>query len=189
MLPDTGERYLSTPLFEDIREEMNEAEMEISRSTPGYRFDIKTPSDPSAEAEAEPVAVLTGKAESFVNQVLADDENPVVLFALEWCEFCWSLRKLFAKLGISYRSIDLDSVEYQAEDLGGQIRAVLNDRVGSNTIPQFFIAGEHIGGATDTFDAFKAGELQSRLAKLGIETEDLGDMDPYELLPNWLHKR
>ena len=189
MLPDTGERYLSTPLFEDIREEMNETEMEISRSTPGYRFDIKAPSGPSAEAEAEPVAVLTGKAESFVDQVLADDENPIVLFALEWCEFCWSLRKLFAKLGIPYRSVDLDSVEYQAEDLGGQIRAVLNDRIGTNTIPQFFIAGEHIGGATDTFDAFKAGELQSRLAKLGIETEDLGDMDPYELLPNWLHKR
>jgi cysteine synthase A len=80
-------------------------------------------------------------------------------------------------------------VEYQTDDFGGQIRAVLNDRLGSNTIPQLFIAGEHIGGATDSFDAFKSGELQSRLAKLGIEAEDLGDMDPYELLPNWLHKR
>jgi len=34
MLPDTGERYLSTPLFSDIPAEMNEAELEISRSTP-----------------------------------------------------------------------------------------------------------------------------------------------------------
>ena len=34
MLPDTGERYLSTPLFADIEPEMNEAEMEISLSTP-----------------------------------------------------------------------------------------------------------------------------------------------------------
>ena len=38
MRPDTGERYLSTPLFEDIAEDMNEAEIGISRSTPGYRF-------------------------------------------------------------------------------------------------------------------------------------------------------
>ncbi|MEM8632264.1 MAG: pyridoxal-phosphate dependent enzyme [Pseudomonadota bacterium] len=34
MLPDTGERYLSTPLFEDIPEHMTEEEWEISRSTP-----------------------------------------------------------------------------------------------------------------------------------------------------------
>ena len=34
MLPDTGERYLSTPLFGDIEEGMDEAEWEISRSTP-----------------------------------------------------------------------------------------------------------------------------------------------------------
>ncbi|MBJ3777599.1 PLP-dependent cysteine synthase family protein [Acuticoccus mangrovi] len=38
MLPDTGERYLSTPLFEGIAEEMDEEEMVISRSTPGYQM-------------------------------------------------------------------------------------------------------------------------------------------------------
>jgi cysteine synthase A len=34
MLPDTGERYLSTPLFGDILAEMNEEEMAIAKSTP-----------------------------------------------------------------------------------------------------------------------------------------------------------
>jgi cysteine synthase len=34
MLPDTGERYLSTPLFADISTDMTEEELEISRSTP-----------------------------------------------------------------------------------------------------------------------------------------------------------
>lgn len=38
MLPDTGERYLSTPLFGDIVPEMNEAELEISMSTPSARL-------------------------------------------------------------------------------------------------------------------------------------------------------
>jgi len=38
MLPDTGERYLSTPLFADIPPEMNEEEIAISRSTPGCQF-------------------------------------------------------------------------------------------------------------------------------------------------------
>ncbi|SDL68975.1 cysteine synthase A [Aliiruegeria lutimaris] len=32
MLPDTGERYLSTPLFEGIAEEMTEEEMELAVS-------------------------------------------------------------------------------------------------------------------------------------------------------------
>jgi cysteine synthase A len=34
MLPDTGERYLSTPLFADVPADMNEEELAISRSTP-----------------------------------------------------------------------------------------------------------------------------------------------------------
>jgi len=38
MLPDTGERYLSTPLFEDIPEDMNDEEVAISESTPGYKM-------------------------------------------------------------------------------------------------------------------------------------------------------
>jgi cysteine synthase len=38
MLPDTGERYLSTPLFADIPADMNEDEMAISRSTPGAQM-------------------------------------------------------------------------------------------------------------------------------------------------------
>jgi len=39
MLPDTGERYLSTPLFSDVPELMTEEELEISRSTPSEQFD------------------------------------------------------------------------------------------------------------------------------------------------------
>ncbi len=38
MLPDTGERYLSTPLFDGIAEEMTEEEIAISRSTPSNQM-------------------------------------------------------------------------------------------------------------------------------------------------------
>ncbi len=38
MLPDTGERYLTTPLFADIPEEMDEAERALSASTPGFQI-------------------------------------------------------------------------------------------------------------------------------------------------------
>jgi len=38
MLPDTAERYLTTPLFAEISADMNEEELKISRSTPGSQL-------------------------------------------------------------------------------------------------------------------------------------------------------
>ncbi len=38
MLPDTGERYLSTPLFETIPADMDEEETALSLSTPGFQL-------------------------------------------------------------------------------------------------------------------------------------------------------
>ena len=38
MLPDTGERYLTTPLFADIPEDMDAEELALSQSTPGYQM-------------------------------------------------------------------------------------------------------------------------------------------------------
>ena len=41
MLPDTGERYLSSPLFESIVEDMTDEEIALSLSTPGYHMPNK----------------------------------------------------------------------------------------------------------------------------------------------------
>ncbi len=38
MLPDTSERYLSSPLFEGIEEVMTDEEIALSKSTPGYQM-------------------------------------------------------------------------------------------------------------------------------------------------------
>lgn len=38
MLPDTGERYLSSPLFEDVAEDMTDDEVALSLSTPGFHM-------------------------------------------------------------------------------------------------------------------------------------------------------
>jgi cysteine synthase len=40
MLPDTGERYLSTPLFADVPADMTEDERAISRSTPSAQLGV-----------------------------------------------------------------------------------------------------------------------------------------------------
>jgi cysteine synthase A len=38
MLADTGERYLSSPLFEDVAEDMNDDELALSASTPSFHL-------------------------------------------------------------------------------------------------------------------------------------------------------
>jgi cysteine synthase A len=190
MLPDTGERYLSTPLFEDIPVDMTEEEIGISQSTPRFRFDEAPADDDDAPAEAaEDEVASTPEAEAFVAETVASTEQPVAMFALEWCEFCWSVRKLFSHFGIEYNSVDLDSAAYQENDWGGQVRAALIARTGMPTIPQIFVGGKFIGGASETFDALKSGELEQALAEAGIEISGADKVDPYDFLPKWLHPR
>ena len=188
MLPDTGERYLSTPLFEDIPVEMTREETEIAQSTPRFRFDIKASTVPVKPAVEASVAA-SADALAFVSQVTADSTRPVVMFAFEWCEFCWSVRKLFKAFGIPYRSVDLDSAEYRKGNWGGQIRVALRERTGVPTIPRIFVGNHHIGGCTETFDAFNGGRLQMLLRESGIELEEAGKVDAYSFLPKWLHPR
>jgi len=185
MLPDTGERYMSTPLFGDIPEEMTADEIAISESTANYRFDVVQCTLPAPAIEQP--AAIDAEADAFVSDIIA--REPVVLFALEWCEFCWSVRKLFARLGIAYVSVDLDSVAYQDNDRGGKIRAVLKQRIGSPTIPQIYVAGEHVGGASDLFDAIRDGSMQTRFRERGIAFDESVRSDPYELMPKWLQPR
>ncbi len=184
MIPDTGERYLSTPLFADIEETMTDEEMNIAASTPRYRFDVTGQAAPAAApAEARPEAL------DYVERIVTDADQPVVMFALEWCEFCWSVRRMFAAAGIAYRSVDLDSVAYQTDNLGGDIRAALLKITGTPTIPQIFVGGRHLGGATETFDAFNDGSLKATLSDLGVAFDAAMDRDAYSFLPNWLHPR
>jgi len=185
MLPDTGERYLSTPLFEAVAEHMTDEELVISRSTPSYRFDVSATPVPAADT----AVTLDDGAVAEVKALLADKAKPVVMFALEWCEFCWSVRKVFAKFGIPYVSVDLDSVEYQQDNRGGNIREVLNSRTGWNTLPQIFIDGQFIGGCTDLFDKLKEGSMQETLKAAGIPFNAEVHEDPYSMLPKWLHPR
>ncbi|MBW2422463.1 MAG: pyridoxal-phosphate dependent enzyme [Deltaproteobacteria bacterium] len=187
MLPDTGERYLTTPLFEDVPAEMTGEEIEISQSTPRFRFDVASSAPPPAAASEAPA--VSDEVESFVSEVIADTQQPVLMFALEWCEFCWSVRKMFAQCKIPYRSVDLDSVEYQEDDRGGQIRAAVSARTSFTTIPQIFVGGEFLGGCTDIFDAFKEGRLQELLQRSGVAFDEDVQLDPYDLLPVWLHPR
>ena len=134
-------------------------------------------------------ALMGGWDKSNFSTMTYIDDEPVVMFALEWCEFCWSVRRMFADYNIPYRSVDLDSVDYQNDDWGGKIRGALAARTSWTTIPQIFVGGEFIGGCTDAFDAWKEGRLQALLEDNGVAYAKDKDADPYSFLPTWLHPR
>ena len=189
MLPDTGERYLTTPLFDDVSEDMSEAELEISVSTPFARFDAPPKAAEGDDEEEEERVNAPAYAVEFLRTSINDEDKPVTLFALEWCEFCWSVRKMLAKYEIDYQSFDLDSVAYQKENKGGDIRAALHADTGLKTIPQIYIGGMHIGGATELFDACRDGSMQKLLEENSVSYNKSVSDDPYSFLPGWLHSR
>ncbi len=185
MLPDTGERYLSTPLFDDVAVDMTAEEEAISKSSPSNRFDIRPA--PAPVATLAPAAPVDAAAAAFVDKMIA--EEPVLMFALEWCEFCWAARKLFKAHSIPFRSIDLDSVAYQADDWGGRVRRAVGERIGLPTIPQVFVGGALIGGTSETFDAMRSGALQEKLRAAEVTFDADAKVDYGSLLPKWLKQK
>jgi cysteine synthase A len=84
--------------------------------------------------------------------------------------------------------VDIDSVAYQRDNMGGKIRAALTERTGVPTIPQVFVGGTLIGGANETFAAFAEGRLQDRLSEQGVSFRDgVGDQ-LYSLMPGWARR-
>ncbi|MDT3382498.1 pyridoxal-phosphate dependent enzyme [Labrys neptuniae] len=187
MVPDTGERYLSTPLFETIEQEMDAAERKISNSTPLCRFGV--PAAQPAAVSAAAIDTAPDHAHSFVDQAIKDPGQPVVMFALEWCEFCWAVRRFLKDMGVPFRSVDLDSVAMQAGGLGGDIRKVLRPMTGAATIPQIFIGGIHVGGSVDLLQLHDAGKLVSLLAKAGVTPAGDITLTARSYLPKWLAAR
>lgn len=184
MLPDTGERYLSTPLFADIPEDMTDEELALSNSTPGHRFGGSPQVSivpPKRELPAEDVAAL--------EDIIETSKEPVVLFGLEWCEFTWSVQRFLRDAGIAYRVINLDAATYRADRMGDRLRWALRDKLGSATLPQVFLGKRYLGGAGETLRAFEDSCLEADLGalELTVPAETAGSATSY--LPKWVHPR
>jgi cysteine synthase A len=114
--------------------------------------------------------------------------HKVVVFSLEYCEFCWTLTKFLDVLGVSYRRIDIDSFEYAKDNLGNKYRSALSDITGCPTFPQFFVSGRFLGGAVDACMMWKKSELQPVLEEAGLKGENFNGYagDCFEFLPKWM---
>ena len=175
ILPDTGERYLSTPLFDGIPADMTDEEKELAESTPS------TPPPQIGLPDVSPEAV------EFVNEQVKS--HKVVVWSLEYCEFCWTLSRFLTKLGVPFERIDIDSFKFAKGQLGNKYRAALQEKTGVKTFPQFFVNGTFVGGAVDACMTWKKGELQPLLTNAGLADNNNFngyDGDPFEFLPKWM---
>ena len=174
IVPDTAERYLSTPLFDKIPADMTLAEKELAESTP------------STPPPAAGLPDVTPKGVEFCQQQIA--KHKIVVWSLEYCEFCWTLTRFLDRLQVPYERIDIDSFQFAKGNQGNIYRAALQDLTKCKTFPQFFVQGNFVGGAVDACTMWKEGTLQPLLEKAGAKKDNFGDYDgdPYEFLPRWM---
>ena len=134
------------------------------------------------------IDLLQARASGFLERTINNAEQPAVMFALEWCEFCWAARRFLKDIGVPLRSVDLDSA-MQANGLGAEIRKALRVQTGQGSIPQIFIGGTHVGGAMDLLACHDRGELIPLLRRTNIYP--IGDitLPGVAYLPKWLVAR
>lgn len=51
---------------------------------------------------------------------------------------------------------------------GGDVQSALQEVTGSHTVPQIFIKGQFLGGASETQDAYHSGDLMTKLDDAGV---------------------
>jgi len=182
MLPDTGERYLSTPLFADVGVEMDESETELLQSAISAIASLPT------STQVDQPQPSDEDARRFVASSIAAHPRKVVMFALSWCEFCWSVRKLLDRIGAPFVSIELDDPDFRAAHDVPKIRAALRELTGAATIPQIFVGGVWIGGCMELMEAAESGELYRLLSESSIPPSYEGELSRYDFLPNWIQR-
>jgi len=98
----------------------------------------------------------TPHVEDFINSLI--EENAVMIFSKSYCPFCKRVKAIFDRLDVPYKAHELDLVED-----GDEIQSALYEMNGMSTVPNVYINGEHVGGATDIQGEYEDGILQERL--------------------------
>lgn len=77
-----------------------------------------------------------------VHRMIGD--NKVMVFSKSYCPYCTETKAALNELGVDAKVIELDQVEN-----GQALHDALKVISGENTVPQTYIAGQHIGGNSD----------------------------------------
>ena len=92
----------------------------------------------------------------FVDHLVA--KHQVVIFSKSYCPYCRQVKDLLTREGIAHMAVELD-----LQENGAVIQRVLYQNTGQRTVPNVFVNGRHIGGASDTLAKWESGELSALL--------------------------
>ena len=76
----------------------------------------------------------------------------VTVYSTTLCPFCWRAKRLLDVKGVSYEEINI-------MDNPGLRSEMASRAGGESTVPQIFIAGQHIGGSDELTALEKTGKL------------------------------
>ena len=126
---------------------------------PGYSFKQWVADIVAGEFDE---AAVTAQVDQFV------EDNPVAMLSFTTCPFCRRAKDYLDERGISYATLELDTLESNS---GNEIRAVLGRKTRRTSVPAIFIKGEFIGGCNDgpgLLTLAESGELDEKLSAAGI---------------------
>lgn len=81
----------------------------------------------------------------------------ITLYTMDHCPYCKRAKALLREKGIT------DWTEYDLETVPEMRGEMVERSGGRNTVPQIFINGHHVGGASDLFALNEAGGLDPLL--------------------------
>ncbi|XP_016076642.1 PREDICTED: glutaredoxin 2 [Miniopterus natalensis] len=102
----------------------------------------------TSSALGEPVTTPVNQIQETIS------DHCVVIFSKTSCSYCTMAKKLFHDMNVSYKAVELDTLEY-----GSQFQDALCKMTGERTVPRIFVNGTFIGGATDTYRLHQEGKL------------------------------
>lgn len=82
--------------------------------------------------------------------------SQVIIYTSAWCPYCIRAKQLLTSKGINFQEITVDSKP--------ELRAEMEEKAGSDTVPQIWINEQHIGGCDDLFALEQARKLDPLLA-------------------------
>ena len=81
----------------------------------------------------------------------------VELYTTGWCGFCQRAKALLTRKGVEFE-------EYRVDETPQLREQMLTRSGGARSVPQIFIAGQHIGGCDELHALEQGGKLDALLA-------------------------
>ena len=99
----------------------------------------------------------------------------VLVFSKSYCPYCRRTKALFQQMADELPDLDIVvnvvEMDLLPGDDGARLQKALLERTGQRTVPNVFVAGQHVGGNDDTHALAASGKLQEMLTTISSSRE------------------